>query len=228
MNVKVLYLGPARDWAGCETETFELPREAPLERLIDELMKRRPELARARRSIRFAVNDDYANESVTLAEGDTVAVIPPVSGGCETDLISLTEQPIDTTAVRRHLDGDTGAGGLVVFEGVVRREESPAHGNLLQLDYESHTEMAEKQMRELAGAARERWPIQRLAVVHRLGPVDLGETSVIIAVACVHREEAFAACRWLIDELKKNVLIWKREVWEDGDQTWSEPTRYGA
>lgn len=112
------------------------------------------------------------------------------------------------------------AGGIAVFLGCTRAEKSPDGRELLALDYEAYQEMALKQMQELARQAREKWPIIKLAILHRVGRVGLGEPSVLIAVSTPHRGEAFDACRWLIDTLKKDVAIWKKEVWADGSGSW--------
>lgn len=124
----------------------------------------------------------------------------------------LTLEPADVSAAT--------AGGIAVFLGCTRAETSPDGRELLALDYEAYQEMALKQMQALARQAREKWPIIKLAILHRVGRVGLGEPSVLIAVSTPHRGEAFEACRWLIDTLKKDVAIWKKEVWADGSATW--------
>jgi molybdopterin synthase catalytic subunit len=103
------------------------------------------------------------------------------------------------------------AGGIDLFLGTTRREADPQRGDLIALDYHAYDEMAVRELRRLAEQARARWPVQRLAVWHRLGPVAVGEASVIVAASCPHRAEAFDACRFVIDELKKSVPIWKKE-----------------
>ena len=135
------------------------------------------------------------------------------------DWIELTVAPLDTAAAVRAVT-DPGAGGIDVFLGTTRAEISPVGVPLAALDYEAYPEMALAQMRDLARRARERWPIQRLALLHRIGRVAVGEPSVLIAVACPHRAEAFDACRFLIDALKREVAVWKKEVWADGSTTW--------
>ena len=120
------------------------------------------------------------------------------------------------------------AGGIGVFLGTTRDEAHPDGRRLVALDYESYAPMALKQMRALAAAARERWPIVRLALLHRTGRVALAEPSVVIAVATPHRAESFEACRWLIDTLKVDVPVWKREVWDDGSGTWVEGQKAGS
>jgi molybdopterin synthase catalytic subunit len=115
---------------------------------------------------------------------------------------------------------DPRAGGVDVFLGTTRAETAPDGRELLALDYEAYEEMALDQLRQLAQRAREQWPIIKLAVLHRVGRVQLGQPSVIIAVSTPHRADAFDACRFLIDQLKVDVAIWKKEVWSDGSASW--------
>ena len=114
---------------------------------------------------------------------------------------------------------DPAAGGIATFLGTTRAEES-----LVALDYEAYNEMAMQQLRSLAAQARQRWPIVRLAVLHRVGRVEVKQSSVVIAVSTPHRADAFEACRFLIDSLKKDVAIWKKEVFADGSGQWVHPT----
>lgn len=120
---------------------------------------------------------------------------------------------------------DRSAGGIDIFLGTTRSENSPAHAKLIALDYEAYPEMATQRMQQMAATARNRWPIVRLAMLHRVGRVAIAEPSVLIAVSCPHRGEAFAACRWLIDQLKADVPIWKKEIWADGADSWVHPHR---
>jgi molybdopterin synthase catalytic subunit/GNAT superfamily N-acetyltransferase len=123
-----------------------------------------------------------------------------------------------------NLVADSRAGGIDLFVGTTRSENSSDGRSLIALDYEAYGEMAERQLRDIAQRARERWPmIRRTAIVHRVGRVEVGDPSVIIAVSTPHRAEAFEACRWIIDMLKKEVAIWKKEVWSDGKTTWVNP-----
>ncbi len=140
-----------------------------------------------------------------------------------TDWIELTPGPLSTERAVAFVT-DPAAGGVAVFLGTTRAETSPDGRSLVALDYEAYADMAVKRLRELAAAARRRWPVARAAVVHRLGPVAVGEPSVVIAVSTPHRADAFDACRFLIDQLKVDVPIWKREVWADGSTTWKDPT----
>ncbi len=129
-------------------------------------------------------------------------------------LILLTENPIDVPAVLAHVQAP-GAGAIDVFIGTVRDNTQQKH--VVRLEYEAYAPMAVKKMEELAAEARRRWPVEALALVHRVGLLAIGEAAVVIAVATPHRAEAFEACRWLIDTLKDVVPIWKKEVFDDGD-----------
>jgi molybdopterin synthase catalytic subunit len=117
------------------------------------------------------------------------------------------------------------AGGIDVFLGTTRAEQNADGRDLVALDYEAYAEMASSQLHDLAKRVRERWPVLSLALLHRVGRVAVGEPSVLIAVSTPHRGEAFEACRWLIDTLKRDVAIWKKEVWADGSSTWVQPER---
>lgn len=241
MTVTVSYLGPARDWTGIEGERVEIGADATLHELGDRLCSRHEALAERRGSLRFAINDALAQPDAAVVDGDHVAVIPPVSGGSEAvgalacDLVEIRDDAIDGAAVRAFLDdhaterdgGDAcchSSGACVVFEGMTRREHHAERGALRHLEYEAHPRLAVAEMGRLAREARDRWPVERLALVHRSGVVACGQTSVLIGVSCGHRAEAFEACRWLIDALKARVPIWKREVWSDGTRTWVDPT----
>jgi molybdopterin synthase catalytic subunit len=137
------------------------------------------------------------------------------------DQIELTGEPLNAAAAVAAVS-DGAAGGIAVFLGSTRGETNAAGVPLAALDYEAYPEMATRQLNDLARRARERWPIIRLALLHRTGRVAVGEPSVLIAVATPHRGESFDACRWLIDTLKVEVAVWKKEVWADGTVTWVE------
>jgi molybdopterin synthase catalytic subunit len=131
------------------------------------------------------------------------------------DSLRLTAEALDAAAAVRTVTCAE-AGGIDVFIGTTRAEQHAQAGALLQLNYEAYPEMAIAQMEKLVAAARAKWPIERIAMWHRIGAVAVGEPSVVIAVSCGHRGEAFEACRFLIDELKKAVPIWKKEVYAGG------------
>jgi len=228
MRVHVVYWGPAKEWANVADETVTLCSAATLDDVLMQIYENHPNLARGREALRFAVNACFAASSTPLADGDEVAVIPPVSGGSDADLVAIVHGSIDVESIRDHVDGNFDVGAIVTFEGITRAEAHREHGALVRLDYEAYEEMAIEQMRELAKQARTRWSIGRMAIVHRVGPVDLGCSSVVISVTSEHRGEAFDACQWLIDTLKSDVPIWKKEVWSDGRTTWVDPTDTGA
>ena len=135
-------------------------------------------------------------------------------------MIEITEAPIDHAAVTERVRSHR-AGAVCTFLGTVREFTGPRR--TVALAYEAYPEMALKKMAELESEARRRWSVIELALVHRVGELDLGEVSVVVAVSCPHRQDAFEACRWLIDTLKEVVPIWKRENWEDGSQEWVHP-----
>lgn len=145
----------------------------------------------------------------------------PATEPAPRDLIALVEGFPWTEAALSFVS-DPAAGGIDVFLGTTRGERNADGRDLVALDYEAYPEMALSQMRDLAARARQRWPVAKLAVVHRVGRVPVGEASVLIAVSCPHRAEAFDACRWLIDTLKAEVPIWKKEIWSDGSGRWVE------
>jgi molybdopterin synthase catalytic subunit len=135
-------------------------------------------------------------------------------------MIEITDAPIDHAALTERVRSNQ-AGAVCTFLGTVR--EMTGEKRTAALEYEAYPEMAGKTMAELEAEARRRWPIIDAALVHRVGHLDLGEVSVVVAVSCPHRQQAFEACRWLIDRLKEVVPIWKKEVWADGREEWVHP-----
>lgn len=135
-------------------------------------------------------------------------------------MIEITQSPIDHAAVTERVRSNR-AGAVCSFLGTVR--ELTGDRRTASLDYEAYPGMAEKKLAELEAEARQRWPIIDVALVHRVGHLDLGEISVVVAVSCPHRDQAFEACRWLIDTLKQVVPIWKKELWADGTEEWVHP-----
>ena len=139
--------------------------------------------------------------------------------------IELFDGPLPLGRALEFVSGDAALGGIVSFYGATRGEHDTEHGALVRLDYEAYRTMAENQMQELARSAQQKWGAGRIVMLHRLGPVGVGEISVAIAVACPHRAEAFEACRWLIDALKRDVPIWKKDVFADEFMRWVDPTQ---
>ena len=140
----------------------------------------------------------------------------------QNDWIEIVATPLDTDRAIAFVTAPN-AGGIDVFLGTTRAERSSSGQQLIALDYEAYEQMALEQMRALAQRAREQFVVVKIAMLHRIGRVVVGEPSVAIAVSCPHRGQAFDACRFLIDELKKQVTIWKKEVWADGSTSWVDP-----
>jgi molybdopterin synthase catalytic subunit len=231
MRVRVLPFGVSKDWLGAAEATIELPEGASVADLLERLTARLTARGQALRGIAVSVNAEYATAGQVLCDGDEVGLLPPVSGGGTTrpgaartakildefmdrpTAIALTREPIDAEKlVAETKRGEDGA--VVVFDGIVRNNTRGRQ--TLHLDYEAYEEMALKQMRELAEQTREKFGVRQLTIVHRLGRLEVGETSVLIVVASAHRGAAFEACRWVIDTLKKTVPIWKKETFVDG------------
>ncbi|MGC1871672.1 MAG: molybdenum cofactor biosynthesis protein MoaE [Acidobacteriaceae bacterium] len=220
MHVHVLLFGALKDLRARETETVELPEQATVAEFLRGFFTVAPQLKKYAGSLAIAVNREYALPTQVLREGDEIALLPPVSGGstedalaAEREWIRLQREPIDAGAlVAAVKEGDAGA--VVMFDGIVR--DNTRGRRTLYLDYEAYEAMALGQMQGLAREAQQRFGVRRVALVHRLGRLQVGETSVLIVVASAHRAPAFEACRWIIDTLKKTVPIWKKEWFEDG------------
>lgn len=159
----------------------------------------------------YAVNKEYAERDVVLAEGDEVALIPPVSGG----VARLSGEPLDLGAAVAEV-ADERAGAIATFVGTTRVESRGR--TVVHLDYEAYEGMAERVMEELETSLRERYTLCAVAIHHRVGRVGIGEQSVVIAVSAPHRHDALAACREAIDTLKETVPLWKKEVYHDGEE----------
>jgi len=159
----------------------------------------------------LAVNREYAPRERPLAEGDEVALIPPVSGGD----FRLSEEPLDLAAAVRAVEHEE-AGAIATFVGTTRIQSRGRR--VLHLDYEAYPDMAERMLEQLAGELRARYDLRGVAIHHRIGRVGIGETSVVIAISAPHRHDALSACRDAIDELKETVPLWKKEVYEGGEE----------
>jgi molybdopterin synthase catalytic subunit len=219
MQVRVLFFGVLKDLAGKASDSISLPENATLGDVLSHYEEVIPRLTETASSLAMSVNQEYAGPATRLRPGDEVALLPPVSGGVDADAArrsqhaAIIRERIETVSIiegiKRPEDG-----AAVVFEGIVRNHTRGRR--TLYLDYEAYEEMALKQMEELAARALAEFKIRDVAIVHRLGRLEIGETSVLIAVASAHRAAAFEACRWLIDTLKRTVPIWKKEHFEDG------------
>jgi molybdopterin converting factor subunit 1 len=223
MQVRVLFFGMLRDLSGRASDSLSLPPGATLGAVLAHYEERMPQLGSLRASIAMSVNQEYAGSDATLQEGDEIGLLPPVSGGSDAEAmvdvaktqprIGIVRDRIDTQQVLDRLKRPED-GAVVVFEGVVRNHTRGRR--TLYLDYEAYEEMAIKQLESLSQRALSEFRIREVAVIHRLGRIEIGHTSVLIVVLSAHRAQAFSACRWLIDSLKTTVPIWKKEHFEDG------------
>jgi molybdopterin synthase catalytic subunit len=213
MQVTVKYFAMFRERLGISEESLELAEGALMRAVRDHVVQRAPELQPLLERSMIMRNHEYVGIDDALAEGDEIAVIPPVSGG---DHFRVHAAPLDAQALTERVS-DPGAGATVTFAGVVRNQ---ARGReVVELDYEAYPAAAEKQLALIASEIRERWPVLGVAIEHRTGRLVVGETSVVIAVSSAHRTAAFEASAYAIERIKQIVPIWKKEFYVDGD-TW--------
>jgi MoaE-MoaD fusion protein len=169
------------------------------------------ELGDEPKGLLYAVNKEYAERDRALADGDEVALIPPVSGGA----FLLSEEPLSLDRVVDEVRSDE-AGAIATFTGTTRIQSRGR--TVTHLDYEAYEGMAERVMAEIADGLQSRYELSAVAIHHRVGRVGIGETSVVIAVSAPHRQDALAACKDAIDELKERVPLWKKEVYSGGEE----------
>ena len=241
MHVRVLFFGMLKDLVGKSEDSLNLPDGASVRDVLAQYASRIPDFRDSLNSLALAVNQQYAGPDTVLKPSDEVALLPPVSGGAPEGSVASSQNPALTqvkhqryaTIVRSPIDthrtlttlkrGEDGA--ALVFEGVVRNQTRGRR--TLYLDYEAYEDMALQQLESLASEALKKFQIRDIAIVHRLGRLEIGETSVLIVVASVHRGPAFDACRWIIDTVKKTVPIWKKEYFEDG-AVWADGEPFPA
>jgi molybdopterin synthase catalytic subunit len=229
MQLRILSFGRLRDLLSAESRV-ELPSGSTVGGLWQRLKGQHSELAAYEGSLAIAVNQQFAVHDTVLKDGDEVALLPPVSGGraddqdgvprnnaaalpLRTQHATLQREPLDSAALMAACRaGEDGA--AILFDGMVRNNTRGRR--TLYLEYESYPAMAVAEMERLAVEALSKFAIRDVRLVHRVGRLEIGESSVVIVVASAHRAAAFEACRWLIDSLKKTVPVWKREFFSDG------------
>jgi molybdopterin converting factor subunit 1 len=213
VQVKVIYFGILKELAGASEERVDVSEQSTAGELFAALRGRHPEFERFAKALAIAVNLEYSDKSRVLQANDEVALIPPVSGGLPESRCEIVREVIPTEEISNSLrKGEDGA--VIVFEGIVRNNTRGRR--TLYLDYEAYEAMALKELEALAVQALGDFKIRDIRIVHRIGRIEIGETSVLIVVASAHRGAAFEACRFAIDTLKKKVPIWKKEYFEDG------------
>jgi len=218
VHVRVHLFARYREATGQGQVDLEIPEGGTVETAWAAVVARHPALAEYRAFTLFAVGHDYVEPDHLLKPGDELCLFPPVSGGSDpagSDVFAVVDRPLSPDEVAGQVD-DPGAGGIVIFSGVVRNQTDGRPVKFLE--YEAHAAMAESQLRQIGAAIRSRWPgVQRVAMLHRVGRLEIGESSVLIAVSAAHRGDAFEACRYAIDTLKRTVPVWKKEHFEDGE-----------
>ena len=226
VKIELLAFASAGDILGTSETTLELDPRTTLAQLKHLLEERHPQLRALWSRLAIAVNGDLASDDTALADGDEVALLPPVSGGSGAEdgardarLSVLTDDPLDAEEVSRRVAGPS-CGAVVLFAGTVR--DSHRGRPVERITYSAYRAMAETRIREIVARLESRFPGARVAIVHRLGTIAVGDTSVVIAVASPHREAAYAANREALERLKTEVPIWKREHYADGESRWRE------
>ncbi len=225
ITVRVRFFAGHRDIVGRAEQALTLEEGATVGAVWEQLIGAYPRLADYTGRLLFAVNQDFADPSTPLADGDEVAFIPPVSGGApgqapgEVQPFLITGEPLDPAPLVAYVQTPSD-GAVVTFAGVARDNfEGRATAFLT---YEAYTEMAVPVLAKIAAEAGERWPIGRVAIHHRVGTLAIGETAVLVVVAAPHRQAAFEAAAYIMDRIKEIAPIWKREHWADGAAEWRE------
>jgi MoaE-MoaD fusion protein len=216
VRVRVRLFARYREATGQEQLDVDLPEGGTVESAWAAVVDRHPQLTGYRPYTLFAVGHDYVEPEHRLAANDELCLFPPVSGGAAAaDVYRIVDTPLSPDAIAAIVD-EPGAGGVVIFSGVVRNQTDGRP--VKYLEYEAHAPMAEVKMRDIGEAVRARWAgVRRVAILHRTGRLEIGESSVLIAVSAAHRGDAFDACRYAIDTLKRTVPVWKKEHFEDGE-----------
>jgi len=211
VKIRVRLFAAVKDIVGQREVILDLPAGTTAAGMLDRFAGDYPRLRGLTPSLLFAVNREYVEGTRILAEGDEVALIPPVSGGA--DLYEITETPLSLDTLVKVV-GEKTSGAVASFLGIVR--EFARGRQVKYLEYDGYPEMATATMRQIGDEIRQRWPVDKIAMAHRVGRLAIGEASVAIAISSPHRREALEACAYAIERLKEIVPIWKKEVWTDG------------
>lgn len=218
MQITVRYFAGARDLAGCTEEHLQLEGDTVTqEQLRARLCEVHPRLSGYLDRMRFALNGDFAEDSVAVTDGDELDILPPVAGGSPVLLCEITEESIRPEQVRALVE-HASAGGIAVFIGTVRDHADGKQ--VARLDYEAHHALALQEMQRVLTSVADKYTGARIAAVHRVGSLKVGDVAVVVAASAAHREEAFAACRAAIEGIKASVPIWKKEWDREGQATW--------
>jgi molybdopterin synthase catalytic subunit len=213
ITVRVRAFASLREAVGAGELQITAPAGTDVAGLLAQLAADHPDAGLADKRFAVALNRAYCALDAPLHNGDEVALIPPVSGGAA-KLFEITERPISLDAVASRVVASD-RGGVTVFAGTVRGITDDTATDYLE--YEAYAEMAEPALAAIAAEAQARWPeIAAVSVVHRVGRLEVGEVAVVVAVAASHRRDTFDACRYIIDRIKQNAPIWKKEVGQDG------------
>ena len=215
MHIQILYFAYFRERIGLSEESLDIDSEATIQQLIEELGRKHQCIDAMQGKFRVARNQEFASFDTVLSDGDEIALIPPVAGGCDSHYVRVLDTPLSLDRVVSAVSSE-GMGGIVTFLGQVR-DRNEGH-DVVRLEYEAYGEMAVKVMTGLCQAIEKEIPGSRLAVEHRVGVLGIGDAAVVIAAAAPHRAQAFEACRTLIDRLKEHVPIWKKETAPDGEE----------
>ncbi len=222
MNVSVRLFAGLRDAVGARLVTLDLPANATIVELKQRLGEDYPAVSGMLETAVAAIDDEYVSPGERVREHAEVALIPPVSGGAPdnnpeagmSELFRITTDVLDGQALV-DLVGRPEAGAVTLFYGNVRNFSEGR--DVQRLEYEAHESMALKKMREVAADTKRAFPdISEIGVWHRIGTLEIGETSLLVAVSSPHRKESFDACHWAVDRIKEVVPVWKKEHWADG------------
>jgi len=238
VRVSVRLFAGLHDLVGRREVELELVDGATVAALREQIASQYPAVVPLMSALVCAVNEEYVPNEHRLSPGDQVALIPPVSGGssagggqtaarlggsspgggAEADRFQVTEEPLDPQRLVNLVRRDE-SGAVALFYGVVRNHSQGRR--VLYLEYDAYPSLAVKKMHQVAEEARSRWDITDIAISHRIGRLEVGETSLLVVVSAPHRREAFEACHYAVDRIKEIVPVWKKEVWEGGE-SWVE------